>query len=291
MANGIAIPEDMAALPRYGAWRRRRMQPALMLKIAQAPWADAENLPDYRGWLKVAKRRDPKGWTDRDPRYYMTRHLVDEVLFAAGGLERELNSLKDSVNSAQACSDSTPGERQNSGAEQPKLVLNSALHATYAFINALTWGRAVRERVERADPTENRVGFMRSLLQRKAKRSSPVRVNAGLLPSLADGQLKRTLQKCLQELDPFLQESRRMANYALHAGAPYGPSTPTFEVRSDRQVFLPIPDKGTKRVAIWDDFTYRDGRDAVSYIQTLFDAVARFVDRMLDAFDALPEPF
>lgn len=291
MADGMAIPEDLDALPRYEAWRRRRTQPALMLKIARAPWADAENLPDYKGWLKVAKRLDRKGCADRDPRYYMTRHLVDEVLFAAGGLERELNSLKDSVNSAQAHSDFIPGERRNPGAGQSKLVLNSALYATYAFINALTWGRSVRERVERNDPTEKQVGFLRSILQRKTKRPSPVRVSAGLLPSLADGQLKRRLQECLQELDPFLQESRRMANYALHAGAPQGPSTPTFDMRSNGQVFLRIPDKGTKRVAVWDEFTYRDGRDAVSYIQTLFDAVARFVDQMLDAFDALPEPF
>ncbi len=297
MANETAFPQDMSGLPKYQAWQRRRFQPALALKISRAPWADAGDLPDYNGWLKVSKRLDPKHWAERDPRYYMTRHLVDEMLFAAGGLESQLGSLKDALNVAQAWGDAAAKANPPSpGGSQPALGgLNSGLHASYAFINALTWARSVRERVERPDPAENKVGLIRSLWQRlkfaKVKRANSARVKAGLLSSLADGQLKRQIQKHLQQLDPFLAESRRMTNYALHAGAPHGPSTPTIKVRSDGQAFLPIPDKGTKRVIIWDEFTYRDGRDAVSYLETLFDEVVKFVDGVLDAFDALPEPF
>lgn len=297
MAEEAEFPQDMEAVPNYQAWRHRTMQPALMMKIERAPWADAKDLPDYQGWVKVAKRLDPKRWADRDPRYYMTRHLVDEVLFAAGGIERELQFLKDALANAQALADALEKKYpRKAGEPSPGLGMNSGLHASYAFINALTWARSVRDRVERPDPIENKVSLLGSLrpsisLMRKAKRSSPEKVKAGLVPSLTDSPLKKQIKDHLQQLDSVLQESRRITNYALHAGAPHGPGTPIIKMRPDGQVYFPVPDRRTKRVLIWDEFTYREGRDALTYMQVIFDAIAEFVDGMLGAFDKLPEPF
>jgi hypothetical protein len=41
-------------------------------------------------------------------------------------------------------------------------------------------------------------------------------------------------------------------------------------------------------IGTWEEFRYRDGRDALSYLDKIFVAVATFIDGMLDAFDAQP---
>jgi hypothetical protein len=44
-----------------------------------------------------------------------------------------------------------------------------------------------------------------------------------------------------------------------------------------------------KPITTWDEHTYDAERDAVRVLQMQFDAVADFIDRMLDAFDNLSE--
>jgi hypothetical protein len=41
----------------------------------------------------------------------------------------------------------------------------------------------------------------------------------------------------------------------------------------------------TKQITTWDEHTYNAKLDAVVELQQQFDAVAKFIDQMLDAFD------
>jgi hypothetical protein len=66
-------------------------------------------------------------------------------------------------------------------------------------------------------------------------------------------------------------------------------STPGFAVLPDGKAYFPFPDDPTSnRIGTWEEFRYRDGRDALSYLEKIFAAVATFIDGMLDAFDAQP---
>jgi hypothetical protein len=139
-------------------------------------------------------------------------------------------------------------------------------------MNALTWIRGVEDRVDRKDPA--REGGWRP---------------AGLLACLRDGsQLKEQIQAAFNNMRPALADARRFDNYALHAGAIPGGQTPGFQIKPDGTVYFQFPDATSQRIATWELFEYKNGRDAVSYLDDLFDNIADFVDGMLDAFDAQP---
>lgn len=143
----------------------------------------------------AADRRRP----DADLRERMVRGLVDEVIVAAGGIEREIRALK----AAQAFADAhaavvpDPVPRPETG---PVGVPppGAALDAAYATMNALNWIRTVQERVQRDDPVDSGSWFLwwlRWLRRSKlGKRFGLSRANAtqeaGLLAPLKDGQPK-----------------------------------------------------------------------------------------------------
>ena len=117
------------------------------MKIARAPWKDAEDLAGHSDWVKLAAdRRRP----DADLRQHMVRGLVDEVIVAAGGIEREIRALK----AAQAFADADaavmpdPVPRPETGPVRVPPP-GAALDAAYATMNALNWIRTVQERVQR----------------------------------------------------------------------------------------------------------------------------------------------
>ena len=88
---------------------------------------------------------------------------------------------------------------------------------------------------------------------------------------------------------PALRDARKFDNYVLHAGAIQGGSTPGFAVLPVGKAYFPFPDDpASNRIGTWEEFRYRDGRDALSYLETIFAAAAIFIDGMLDAFDAQP---
>lgn len=265
------------------------------MKIAQAPWKDAEDLAGHSDWVKFdADRRRP----DADLRGHMVRGLVDEVIVAAGGIEREIRALK----AAQACADAhaavmpDPVPRPETG---PVGVPppGAAVDAAYATMNALNWIRTVQERVQRDDPADTGPWFLwwlrwlcRSKLAKRFGLSRPKATQeAGLLASLKDGEPKATIGTEFKKLLPKLRDARKFDNYVLHGGALPGGQTPGFHMLPDRAVFFPFPDDpNTKRFFTWEQFMYKKERDALSYIEAQFDAIGTFIDSMLDAFDALP---
>jgi hypothetical protein len=243
-----------------------------MQKIAHAPWKDAPDLPGYSDWQARVSTFDAATQARIDDgvlRYHMVRGLVDEIIFAVGGVEREIEALRAAGQIAQAFADThMPRPIPQPLMGPPVIGHHASHHAAYAVMNALTWIRAVQERVRRNDRGQG---------------------PAGLLPSLKDGPLKAAIESHFANATPALHDARKFDNYVLHAGAIQGGSTPGFAVLPDGKVYFPFPDDPTSnRIGTWEEFRYRDGRDALSYLETTFAAVAAFIDGMLDAFDAQP---
>jgi hypothetical protein len=255
----------LASLPHSQAWSRRAMQPFTMLKIGRAPWLDAHDLPNYSEWLKYITTIDPERASRIDLRFYMTRGLVGEIIYAAGGIERELMVLKEIISIAQQFCDAHNITPPKDSLVTPSVGHSAAHHASYTLLNGFTWARSVKDRVERQ-----------------------WRGNAyGLLPSLKDSDLKRRIKTEYDRLAEQLESSRYATNYTLHAGALPGPSTPTLQLWPDGTVYLQFPDVIGEPIITWDQLTYDEDRDAVSVLEEQFDAVADFIDGMLDAFDDL----
>ncbi|OBJ97963.1 hypothetical protein [Mycobacterium sp. 1245852.3] len=242
-----------------------------MQKIEKAPWKDAPDLPGYNDWQALVSTLDAatRARVDDDElRYHMVRGLVPEIIFAAGGVEREIQTLSEASQIAQAYADAyMPRPIPQPVTGPPTIGPHASHHAAYAVMNALTWVRAVQERVSRKD----------------------FGTPAGLLASLKDGPLKTAIQSHFANLTPALDDVRKFDNYVLHAGAIQGGSTPGFAVRPDGTTYFPFPDDpATTRIGTWEEFRYNDRRDALTYLEGVFAAVETFIDAMLDAFDAQP---
>lgn len=195
-----------------------------MQKIAQAPWKDAPDLPGYSDWQSRVATFDAATRAridDDDLRYHMVRGLVPEIIFAAGGIEREIEALRAASQIAQAYADAyMPRPIPQPVMGPPTIGPHASHHAAYAVMNALTWTRAVQERVKRTDPG---------------------RGPAGLLPSLKDGPLKTAIASHFANATPALNDVRKFDNYVLHAGAIQGGSTPGFAVRPDGTTYFSFP--------------------------------------------------
>jgi hypothetical protein len=192
-----------------------------------------------------------------------------EVIHAAGGVERELAQVQAAMEEAKAWTDQAasdfPSERerllQGSYAAAPTLV-----DVSYAFVNLLMWARTLRERVER-----------------QWRRGSPKKV--GLLPALEPGPLQNRVAHALSILDDALAEARYLTNYALHAGSLPSTSTPAAEVLEDGRILFRIPDSVAGPITTWEEFSFRNKRDALTYAHSLMQSVAAFLDEVLTAFE------
>jgi len=120
----------------------------------------------------------------------MTRGLIVEVIYAAGGVERELAQMQAALEEAQAWTDRAPSsfpEHREKPLHGSYSAAPTLVDASYAFVNLLTWARTLRERVER--PWRPR---------------SPRKV--GLLPALHPGPLQDRVGRALSVLDDALTE-------------------------------------------------------------------------------------
>src|ERR1700753_1103046 len=67
------------------------------LGAGDGAWADLADTPQYATWRRLAEAR---GAGD-DVQHYMTRGLLSEVLYAAGGVERGLARLRQALDGAR----------------------------------------------------------------------------------------------------------------------------------------------------------------------------------------------
>jgi len=231
-------------------------------------WAHPESLPEYEAWVALSRRRGGSA-SAAELKYHMTRGLLQEVVYAAGGVESELLRLDAALIDAQTWTDqavqahSTAGE----GAHDRYLAAPSLHEAFYAFINMLTWARAVCERTNRPyRPGDNR--------------------RSGLLPALAAGELSDQVGAAHSRLLRDLAEVRHMANFALHAGAIPGGGTPSARIMPGGGLVVPVPDQLGGRITTWEEFEFSEGRDMVSFARSIMKAIEAFMDDVLSAFEA-----
>ena len=98
-----APPTNVAVLTQYDMWMRRVEREQLGAR--DGAWADVSSTPQYAAWRRLAEAR---GAGDDVPRY-MTHSLLSEVIFAAGGVEREFQQLCETLADARrSAAEATP---------------------------------------------------------------------------------------------------------------------------------------------------------------------------------------
>jgi hypothetical protein len=77
-----------------------------------------------------------------------------------------------------------------------------------------------------------------------------------------------------------------MANFALHAGPLPGGGTPSALVRDDGRIVLRLPNKLRTRITTWEEFSYTEGRDMLTFAEGIMSQVEGFVEELLSALEA-----
>ena len=264
--NGEAAQTaNVAVLSRYEIWMRRVRRE--QLGAGDEDWKDLSSTAQYAAWRQLAEARGGRA----DAQGYLTRSLLSEVLYAAGGVERELGLLRKALAEVQQLPGEATARPAPPAVQQPVVGSYGAAppvrDASYSFINLLSWARATVERTDR-------------------RYKSGSKERAGLLPALAEGQLQDSVAAALQRLMAALRDSRFLANYALHAGAVPGGDTPKAELLPDEHPLAQVPDPLADPVLTWETFQFTQDRDMLAYATELTTAIETFVDSVLDAFAA-----
>ena len=256
---------NVAVLTRYEIWMRRVRRE--QLDVWSENWADLSSTPQYAAWRQLAAARG----AGADVPGYLTRSLLSEVIYAAGGVEREFGQLRKALAEVRQSTEATGRPAQRRPEEQPVAgwygAAPSVRAASYSFVNMLSWARSTVDRTDR-----------------RYRSRSPER--AGMLPALADGQLRDSVEAALQHLRAALRDSRFLASYAVHAGAVPGGGAPGAEILPDGRSLARVPDPLADPVLTGEAFEFTQDRDMLTYATELMTAIEIFVDSVLDAFAA-----
>jgi hypothetical protein len=157
----------MSGAVRYDQWMRRiHLQ---QLGAWGEHWADLRGTAQYAAWCRLAEERRAAADVD----YYIARGLLAEVIYAAGGVERELERLRAAMAEVQRFADESRALYPLPPAKEwPRwgrhVAAPAMREASYSFANLLSWARSTVERTDRPfKPGGNE--------------------RAGLLPALAAG--------------------------------------------------------------------------------------------------------
>jgi hypothetical protein len=273
-APSIPAPTaNVAVVTRYERWMGRVELEKLGAR--DETWADLSDTPQYAPWQRLAEARGAPA----DVRPYMTHGLLAEVLFAAGGVERELRELHKAVGDGQRAAQEPPRPsvlvqvQQQTSALQGRpdarafVSARPVREASYSFVNLLSWARATVERTDRPyQPGSSG--------------------RAGLLPALRPGELHDSVEAALQHLRTALLDSRSLSSYAFHTGAVPGDEAPGSGRLPDGDTLAPPAYSLTKQEPAVGALQFSEGRDMLTYATDLMAAIEVFVNRVLDAFAA-----
>jgi hypothetical protein len=266
-------PANVAVVTLYELWMSRVEREKL--GAGDDAWTDLTGTPQYATWQRLAEAR---GVAD-DVQHYMTRGLLSEVLYAAGGVERELGQLRKAVNAGQQLAareaprptvllqgqPAPAAQRQPIGG--PYAAVRPVREASYSFVNLLSWARSAVERTDRP-----------------FRPGSSGR--AGLLPALRPGELRDTVESALQHLRTALKDSRSLSSYAFHTGAIPAEGTQGSGPLPDGDTLGPPAYSLTDTAPTGEALQFAEDRDMLTYAAELMDAVEAFVNEVLDAFAA-----
>lgn len=231
--------------------------------------ADAYWDPDpmhYEGWEQLRDRMAALGRTPADPvlAYYLASHLLDDVIVAAGGVERAITRLREGLAGLQDY------VREHGIKAKDGIPLGlgheAAPEAWYAFSEVLSWSRTVVERLDRSAREER---FPRQ----------------GLIPAVRPKRLRKRCEKLFGELKSGpVGQARLLANFMLHS-ALVGHPFSGVQVDSAGAIALPIPDVPTRPVSHWYLLTWNQERDGFTFAEELWEVIQSTVDEILDAFE------
>jgi hypothetical protein len=207
---------NVAVVTRYEIWMRRVEQEKLGAR--SDIWADLSDAPQYAEWKQLAEERavhpgqhnghpggGVNGSQDAEVQHYIARGLLAEVLYAAGGVERELRELRRALKDGQR--PASPGAPPEPTSARALVAARPVRDASYSFVNLLSWARLTVDRTDRP----YRPGLSR---------------RTGLLPALQPGELHDSVEAAIQHLRSTLLDSRALAGYAFHTAAIPGEGTP-----------------------------------------------------------------
>ncbi len=223
--------------------------------------------------IVVALSRAGRSFDDDSILADATMTLMDDVVQAAGGVESAHGRLRRGVALAQERHDEWVAKFDTDVAARPVPVHETWFSdlpledAWYALEDMIVWARTLDERLRRRahDPTRF--------------------PDQGLIPALAVGPRRDAVIAARSRLlTSHLNEVRDLAVLNLHMQSTQA-GTPRARVRSGQLVLL-FPDRLTGWVSHRWQLTYVDGRDAVSYADSLMEAVERFMDEMLTTLNS-----
>lgn len=225
------------------------------------------NPEHYEGWEKLRDRRTELGhsFTDHDLAHDLASHLLDELIVAAGGVERAINKLLE----ARGLLNAYVRDQGFTACDRVPLDLShdGSVEAWYAFSDVLSWSRTVQERLERDARDKKKFHGHKQ----------------GLIPALKPEQLKKRCEGLSNELRKGpVGEARPLANFILHNALVQNPFSGV-QVKHTGTVALPIPDcrvASHRYLLKWDQ-----NRDGFVFAEDLWQAIQKFIDEILDAFE------
>jgi hypothetical protein len=223
--------------------------------------------------IRAALTRAGRPLDDNSILFEATQSLVLDVVDAAGGVEQAHQRFHVAVEAVHEMHARWLAANPTLGSEGVGMS-GPAVEATwYALEELLVWARVLDDRLKRRP------------VNRKYS------AEQGLIPALAEGPRRAAvIDARARLLQSGADEARYLSNLSLHmqssqAGSKRG------RIRSGK-VVLPFPDRVTEPVSHRWQMTYNDGRDAVSFADTLMAAVERFMEETIGAFEThLPERF
>lgn len=254
---------NVAVVTLYEIWMGRAERDKLGAR--DGDWAELSRTPQYESWRRLAEARG----AGQDVQHYATRSLLSEVIYAAGGVEREFLQLRRALADVQQLAgEAAPAEpAPGRPVSRPYVAARPVREASYCFVNLLSWARATAERTDRP-----------------CKPGSSQR--AGLLPALPPGQLHGSVAAALQYLRTALRDSRSLASYVFHTGAVSAQGAPGIEILPDGRNLARLADPLADPAQSGDAFEFTEDRAMLAYATELMAAIEVFVNRVLDAFAA-----
>jgi len=203
--------------------------------------------------------------------FHATASLLDDVVDAAGGVERSLDRLRaamERVREFAALAIEAHGPISDGGG----LTDSSTEDAWYSIEEMIVWARTLDERLRRG-------------------RYVPGYSDQGLIPALATGPRRDAIMAARSTLlNTEFGEALRLANLNLHLQSTQAGSKGA-RMRNG-EVLLDFPDRVEQKVLHRWELTYEDGRDGETFAENLFAGVERFMDEMFTALERdLPERF
>jgi hypothetical protein len=214
--------------------------------------------------------------------------MIAEVIEAAGALEYAVSKLEAAAADAQRWVQdhdvpAPAGPRPTHGAwtSAPPTVR----HVYLEFMSVVVWARGIQERLDNASPDRS---LVRRVLRRipLLRKRFPRPPRAGLANVLAAGQLRDEVRRAHAIYLKRTKEARLFANLGLHASRiQQNAGTAAAEVMDDLRIVFRIPDRVTRPVETFDEFTFAEGREAIGYVNDLLAAVDELLDAVLGAFE------